>query len=80
MAEKTIQLKNIYIHKSWTEPGYHGKMEFETPKGTKIELKFESEFGKKIMLLVADQLVGEAKKLAEDLTAECITAKETENG
>lgn len=76
MTEKKIKLKHIYIHSSWNKPGYHGTMEFETPKGNKIELQFESEFGKKIMLLVADQLVGEAKKLAEDLTAECITAKE----
>lgn len=76
MAEEKIVMKHIYIHKSWSKSGYHGTMEFETPKGHKIELKFEGEFGKKIMLLVADQLVGEAKKLAEDLTAECIIAKE----
>lgn len=79
MAEKTIVMKNMYIHKSWNEPGYHGKMEFESPKGHKIELQFKGEFGKKIMLLVADQLVGEAKKLAEDLTSECVVAKESEN-
>ena len=80
MAEKKFELQNIYIHKSWTEPGFHGKMEFKTPKGHKIELQFESEFGKRIMLLVADQLAGEAKRLAEELTAECIAEKETENG
>jgi hypothetical protein len=73
-----MKLSSINLYRNWdkSKPGYHGKMKFEANNGSEIELKFEDEFGQQILLMVADRLVGEAKKLAEELTAECIGVKQ----
>lgn len=70
-----MKLKSIFVFANHPGGGFHGSMKLQSPEGHEIDLKFDNEFGSKIIGIIAEHLVGEAKRLANQLTQDCIDAQ-----
>ena len=69
-----MRLEKLYLSRGlWSDKGLSGSIEFSNELG-KIELKLSDDAARRILRVVADELVAVSKAAADEMTASVLDA------